>query len=140
MGFAGVTIVATRRESTLARVAPYYGIASGSAPQDQDLIKSLGNRGAKGTGEFNFAIDALGPDSYQFYATPVKFGEVQFLDDNSAFVGGWDGSNAPAYGPIIVPVELEEGGGTVDFYLYRTDHPNLGAAAINAWTVQYVTP
>ena len=134
MGFAGVTIVATKRASTLARVAPYYGIASGSAPMDEGLIKGLAFRGNKGTRNVDFAIDAGGFDNYMFFASPVQFGECGFLDVQSQFVGAWDGANAPAYGPIIVPVTIETGE-VVDFYLYRTDHDNLGSAEINQWSV-----
>ena len=133
MGFSSVTINAVRTGSSLLRIAPYYGTADVNSVQDENLILGLQFRGVGGTRLHTFAIDNLGMSNSMFYAYPKQFGLAEFLDVNSKFVGGWDGAAAPAYGPVEVNVTI--GGEVIPFYLYKTDHINLGAAAINEWEV-----
>jgi hypothetical protein len=133
MGIASINVTAIRASSTLARIAPYYGAANVNSTKDENLIKSLQYRGNRSTRNFNFAIDAQGTSTSMFYAYPKIFGTAEFLDVQSQFVGGWDGANPPNLGPLEVPVTLD--GEVIVFYLYKTDHTNLGAAAVNEWSV-----
>ena len=67
---------------------------------------------------------------YQWFAHPASAGEVEFLDTDSGFTGGWDGAwndiyNYELHGPITMDVTLPNGS-VVSYFVYRTDHNDLG--------------
>lgn len=69
---------------------------------------------------------------YQYWASPVEFGPVQFFDRMSFFVGGWDGAvggtlGSTGDGPKSITID------GVPYLVYRTDYPNLGTCY---WEVQ----
>ena len=78
-----------------------------------------------------------------YFAAPKSYGLAQFFDQLSQFYGGWGGGGASGPGPsdasvtagsdvpFTTSVDIE--GATVDFYVYRSDYANLGAAASNRW-------
>lgn len=73
-----------------------------------------------------FSLTANG-GNFMYFASPVEFGPVQFLDTDSSFVGGWDGANDnpfEVYGPIMLDLVIEEE--TIPYYVYRTDYEDLG--------------
>ncbi len=106
-------------------VFPYAGIAA-PGPITEALVLGLQQRGtvADKTGGWSaqnpLVLESQGPQQTMYYAYPASYGTTKFLDTESQFVGGWDGANAPVYGPITIGVE------GVLFYVYRTDYPNLG--------------
>lgn len=132
MSFASSLISVHKPETALTWIAPYYGTADVNSVKDQNLIKSLQYRGVGGTRNTSFAIDANGMSTSMFYAYPKLFGLATFYDTQSQFEGGWDGASS-GLGPIEVTVNLE--GQDIVFYLYQTDHTNLGPAANNQWQI-----
>lgn len=134
MGFSSLTSRFLRRLAVEPDLdlRPYFGVASFETPMEQkngDFIKSLTGRGPTESR----VVPSMTLDSYtgsgftMFFASPVQFGEVTFLDIESNFEGGWDGVHSDwgqTLGPIIVPVNLN--GTVVDFYLYQTDFEEIG--------------
>jgi hypothetical protein len=68
-----------------------------------------------------FSLNAQ-PGQFQWWASPVAFGAVRFLDRDSQFYGGWDGANNDpqnVYGPRTITIN------GIPFYTYRTDYDGL---------------
>lgn len=135
MGIAGARSARQRNRSTsLSWVQPFYGTGLVGAPLNEALVKSLQHRGDPGTLNFDFAIDANGMTTSMFYAYPKSFGQAEFVDAQNGFIGGWDGASSSGNGPTEVTVHIK--GYAIDFYLYKTDWPNLGPASQNSWQVR----
>ncbi len=71
-----------------------------------------------------------GAGEYMYFATPVSHGLVTFTD-SLGFAGGWDGATWPNDGNIgttdgPVVLNIAHNGDTSDWYVYRTDFPQLG--------------
>lgn len=69
---------------------------------------------------------------YGYFAYPAALGFATFTDTQSTFEGGWDGASWPSngdigedFGPISIMRQI--GDDTVEYYLYRTDFPDIGA-------------
>lgn len=114
-------------------LAPFYGLSS-STQIDQALVLGLSGRGAVGKLDCSFTLDApTGSGKYMYFAYPKVYGLADFLDTDSQFYGGWDGAHNDSinfYGPVVIPIEYR--GKVQDFYVYRTDYPELGVCN---WTV-----
>lgn len=70
---------------------------------------------------YAFDLDAQG--TFQYWASPVALGAVKFYDTESFFTGGWDGAASnlmTTFGPKIMLID------GINYYVYRTDYPNLG--------------
>jgi hypothetical protein len=132
----GVTVSANERVNLL--VAGMYGTGPALPSDLAAFIPTLQYR-TNGGKAANFAIDDIGMDTFMWYAYPMSYGTASFYDVLSQQFGGWDGAGSPGNyatstgGPI--QVSLESNGVGVVWYVYRTDHSNLGAAAINQWQV-----
>lgn len=132
----GVTVTANENVSIL--VAGMYGTGPALPSDMAAFIPTLQYR-TNGGKAANFSIDDIGMDTFMWYAYPMSYGTAQFYDVLSQQFGGWDGAGSssnqatPAGGPI--QVGLSSNGIGVVWYVYRTDHSNLGAAAINQWQV-----
>lgn len=132
----GVTVKANENVSIL--VAGMYGTGPALPSDLAAFIPTLQYR-TNGGKAASFAIDDVGMDVYMWYAYPMSYGTASFYDVLSQQFGGWDGAGSPgnyatpAGGPI--QVSLESNGIGVVWYVYRTDHSNLGVAAINQWQV-----
>ena len=61
-------------------------------------------------------------NQFMYWASPITLGYVKFYDTESMFTGGWDGAHDDyvSLGPITLTVL------GVQYYVYRTDYPNLG--------------
>lgn len=128
----GVTVSANENVSIL--VAGMYGTGTALPTDMAAFIPTLQYR-TNGGKAASFSIDAVGMDTFMWYAYPMSYGTASFYDVLSQQFGGWDGAGSPGNyatqngGPI--QVSLESNGIGVVWYVYRTDHSNLGAAAIN---------
>lgn len=140
MGFSSITSRFIRRvlAETDLDLRPYFGVASAWTPieeKNSDFIKALAGRGPTESRVVPSMILNAPSNSGlgMYFASPVQFGEVVFLDVESNFEGGWDGVHndwGQTFGPIIVPVDIN--GTMVDFYLYQTDFEDLGVVE---WSV-----
>lgn len=125
MGFQSTCLSHRVVSATPPLVAPYYGLSTVRVATPE-MVLGLSNRGTPGSVEATFNLTA-GPGQYQYFASPKKYGLVRFLDPDSSFYGGWDGANDDpwtVWGPIVLDIEVE--GRLYPFYVYRTDHQNLG--------------
>jgi hypothetical protein len=99
---------------------------------DEALVLGLENRSVdpQTIDRTFFLTSTNGQDLYQYWASPVSAGEVEFLDTDSQFVGGWDGANNDIWDPLkFGPITLNittPSGLVVPYYVYRTDYNNLG--------------
>ena len=69
----------------------------------------------------------LGPAEYGYYLSPISFGAVTFIGP-TGIPGGWDGAtwtstSVSGLGPLAI--SLTRSGITTQYYLYRTDFPNI---------------
>lgn len=132
----GITVAASENVNIL--VAGMYGTGPALPGDMAAFIPTLQHR-TTGSKVASFSIDDIGSDTYMWYAYPMSYGTASFYDVLSQQFGGWDGAGSPGNyatvngGPI--QVSLESNGIGVVWYVYRTDHSNLGAAAINQWQV-----
>ena len=123
MGFQAISQI-HRPKFNVSSIAPYYGMNTAEIGTEA-IVLGLAHRGTPGTYIINaFSLDATpGQGLYQYFAYPVAFGPAEFVDTDNGFIGGWDGANNDpwnVYGPIVVNVQ------GIPFYLYRTDHNDLG--------------
>jgi hypothetical protein len=101
-------------------------------------------------GKYQLSVDILGSTTYLWFAYPASHGEATFYDKLSAFFGGFGGAGATGAGPsaessaqfkdVGILRDIDIGGTTVQYYLYRTDWPNLGTAAQNQYEVTLTNP
>lgn len=113
-------------------VVVYYGTSTVSMLTGAEVL-------ALSTNVFNpiLPLDitiTAGANQFMYWASPVDFGPVQFLDLDSMFVGGWDG----AHGLIGFPSNITTGPRVVTvnnilYNLYRTDFAGLGYVP---WQIQ----
>lgn len=133
----GVTL--TAQEPVQVLCPALYGIGPALPSNMAAFIPTLQYQGTSGSRASNFSIDDIGFANYMWYAYPMSYGLATFLDVGSQLTGGWDGAGnsgdgSTQYGgPIQVGID-SNGIGTT-YYVYRTDHSNLGAAANNHWVV-----
>jgi hypothetical protein len=129
-------------------MTPYFGVAqipSNYAGMTNDdwatFIQNLSNRGPNSNRLVPDISLCQGPNEYMWYAAPQSYGTPIFYDKASTFTGGWDGAMLPFEGPyngISGPrsVNVTVNGVATPFWLWRTDHPNLGCPPSNQWAVQ----
>lgn len=79
----------------------------------------------------NHDLDVDIPEGkYGWYAYPAALGFARFISKATGIEGGWDGATWPegsvefSTGPVLVNVNL--GGVSAPWFLYRTDLPSLG--------------
>lgn len=127
MGFQGVSSQYFLPPLNVNSIAPYYGMSTLNIATEA-MILGLANRGTPGSLDKEFTLDApVGSGLFMYWASPKVFGPVEFFDMDSQFYGGWDGANDDywnIYGPIEVTVTIQNT--PVIFYVYRTDHEDLG--------------
>jgi hypothetical protein len=108
-------------------VAP-FGIFTGSG------LSAL-QQSRTDTQNFTFSLNIQA--GYGYLSYPVALGFATFTDSNG-FVGGWDGASwlegeiGDYFGPLVVTRDVS--GNLVQYYLYRTDFPDLG---IQEFTVSF---
>ena len=114
----------------------FWGLNAAEVPTEE-VVQSLQNRSIDPKTPYRtFTLNGGTTGGlYHYWASPVSAGEVEFLDVESGFTGGWDGAhndiwNPELYGPVTIDV-LTESGIVVPYYVYRTDHNDLGPVT---WT------
>lgn len=132
-------VIVTANEVVQVMCPALYGIGPALPSDMATFIPTLQYHGTSGSLDASFAIDDIGFANYMWYAYPMSYGLATFLDVGSQLTGGWDGAGnsgdgSTQYGgPIQVGIDTNGVGTT--YYVYRTDHSNLGAAATNQWVV-----
>lgn len=125
MGFQSTQ---SRYKATLP--APFYGMSTLEVATPAMVLALSGRFPVPITITRDFTLNApTGSGLYMYFASPVSYGLVQFLDVESTFIGGWDGAqNNPydLYGPITLNITVPDGS-IVPFYVYRTDFSELGS-------------
>lgn len=94
------------------------------------------------TNNFQLSLDVQ--NGYGYLSYPTALGFATFTDSNN-FEGGWDGASwaegsigdlpGEHYGPIVVQRDIA--GNLVDYYIYRTDYPDIGQFT---WQVAFQNP
>lgn len=103
-------------------------------------------------GQYNVSTDIVGSSNYLWFAYPASKGRATVTDIGSAFQGGFGGAgntgsgpsnatmNDPSYRDVGILANITINGVTEQWYLYRTDYPNLGSAASNNYAVALDNP
>lgn len=144
------TVTATKAVNVTNVVVPieaFWGVGAAATSNYSALVNGLPNRGSSGDLTNTFELESMGTNSYCWYAYPKSYGLAQFFDPLSNFTGGWGGAGAAGDGasdatnaagvdtPVTASVTIN--GVAVDFYIYRSEHQNLGVASANKWVVQH---
>lgn len=109
---------ATRTTSISFLNGVYYGVATAPKTYDSEFVKGLTKtlRSSKLT---SFTVTA-GEGQYIYYCIPTRFGTASFK------VGGFDGGIA-----LVDTISFTNASGyTEDYYIYRSDYPNLGGSTV----------
>lgn len=124
---------------------PYYGVGPALPADWQTFILGLPYRGPTPDVNADIAFDAIGQNAYMYFCYPKSYGEAQFFDKLSQFFGGWGGGGNSGPGPSAVTIAagvdkpftatITYNGAQTDFYVYRSEYANLGAASSNQWAV-----
>ena len=124
---------------------PFYGVGPALPADWQTFILGLPYRGPTATVTADIAFDALGQNAYMYFCYPKSYGEAQFFDKLSQFFGGWGGGGNSGPGPSAATIAasadkpytatITYNGAQTEFYVYRSEYANLGAAASNQWAV-----
>ena len=133
--------------NVVVAIQAFWGTGAATTSDYSAFVNALPNRGTSGDLTNSFGLDSVGTNSYCWYAYPKSYGLAQFFDPLSNFTGGWGGAGATGEGPspataaagIDTPVTASVviNGVAVDFYIYRSEHQNLGVASGNKWQVQH---
>jgi hypothetical protein len=123
-------------------IPAYYGTGPVNPVTDwSTFVLGLAYQGIPGVRTNTFSLDVIGQGVYQWYAYPKSYGFAQFQDASTMFTGGMGGAGAAGEGtgpntdaagedrPIEQTVTV--GGVPVVFYVYRSEHPNLGRSEAN---------
>ena len=147
----GSNTVSASKPVTVTNVAEivqaFWGVGAAATSDYSAFVKALPNRGTSGDLTNTFELESIGTNSYCWYAYPKAYGLAQFFDPISNFTGGWGGAGAAGDGasaatnaagvdtPVTANVTIN--GVSVPFYIYRSEHKNLGTAPTNKWQVQH---
>lgn len=109
--------------------APLYGLSSDEVATEAMLLTLNRFPTQPITLVQDYALTApTGSNAFMYFAYPAELGYCMQLDVDSNFIGGWDGAQNNFYelwGPIIINITAPNGS-IVPFYVYRTDHAELG--------------
>ncbi len=131
VGTKGLTIT-----NSATPVYPYAGVVDPAAAITSAMVLALPVRGtvADRTGGFTatvpLTLNSATMNETMIYAYPASYGLATFQDTSAPGTGGWDGATPSGSGPATVDVMID--GVAVPFYVYETDHPNLGQVS---WTI-----
>lgn len=110
--------------------APFYGMSAQAVATPAMVLALSGRFPSPISVTQDFTLNApIASGLYMYFASPVSYGLVQFLDVESTFIGGWDGAQDnpyDLYGPITLNITIPSGV-IVPFYVYRTDYSELGS-------------
>ena len=128
MGFQSTHSRYRKKQDLIPSIAPYYGLSTVAVATSAMVLGLTGRGPTHGVIDTTFTLNALnGSGNYMYFAYPASWGTAKFLDVDSNFYGGWDGANDDpmnVYGPSLLTVSIS--GTQVQFYVYRTDYPDLG--------------
>lgn len=115
-------------ETIVTQLYPLYG--TGAAGLNSGAGLGALQFQMPSTNNANFSITVS--SGYGYFAYPSALGLATFTDTATNFPGGWDGASWPANGDIgedFGPIEVMRNvnGTVINYYVYRTDFPDLGA-------------
>lgn len=109
-------------------ISPYYGMSTLTIATEAMVLSLTGRGTTPGKIDTVFTLNSpAGSGKYMYFAYPADYGVARFLDTDSSFYGGWDGAHDDpfnVFGPATLDVTVD--GKKVQFYVYRTDYPDLG--------------